>query len=264
MAAKADIATCAISGAVGTFANIDPSVEEHVAAKLGLTVEPVSTQVIPRDRHAMFFATLGVIASSIERLATEVRHLQRTEVLEAEEYFSPGQKGSSAMPHKRNPVLTENLTGLARMVRGYVTPALENVALWHERDISHSSVERYIGPDATITLDFALARLTGVIDKLLVYPERMDKNLNKMGGLVHSQRVLLALTQAGVSREDSYRLVQRNAMKVWESDGQLSLLDLLKADPEVTAALSPAQLEEKFDLGYHLKHVDTIFARVFG
>ena len=264
IAARADIATCAISGAVGTFANIDPSVEAHVAAKLGLSVEPVSTQVIPRDRHAMFFATLGVIASSIERLATEVRHLQRTEVLEAEEYFSPGQKGSSAMPHKRNPVLTENLTGLARMVRGYVTPALENVALWHERDISHSSVERYIGPDATITLDFALARLTGVIDKLLVYPERMDRNLNQMGGIVHSQRVLLALTQAGVSREDSYRLVQRNAMKVWESDGQLSLLDLLKADPEVTAALSPAQLEEKFDLGYHLKHVDTIFARVFG
>ena len=264
IAARADIATCAISGAVGTFANIDPSVEEHVAAKLGLSVEPVSTQVIPRDRHAMYFATLGVIASSIERLATEVRHLQRTEVLEAEEYFSPGQKGSSAMPHKRNPVLTENLTGLARMVRGYVTPALENVARWHERDISHSSVERYIGPDATITLDFALARLTGVIDKLLVYPERMDRNLNKMGGLVHSQRVLLALTQAGVSREDSYRLVQRNAMKVWESDGALSLLDLLKADPEVTAALSPDQLEEKFDLGYHLKHVDTIFARVFG
>jgi adenylosuccinate lyase len=264
IAARADIATCAISGAVGTFANIDPSVESHVAAKLGLSVEPVSTQVIPRDRHAMYFATLGVIASSIERLATEVRHLQRTEVLEAEEYFSPGQKGSSAMPHKRNPVLTENLTGLARMVRGYVTPALENVALWHERDISHSSVERYIGPDATITLDFALARLTGVIDKLLVYPERMEKNLNKMGGLVHSQRVLLALTQAGVSREDSYRLVQRNAMKVWESDGALSLLELLKADPEVTAALSPEQLEEKFDLGYHLKHVDTIFARVFG
>jgi len=264
IAARADIATCAISGAVGTFANIDPSVEAHVAAKLGLSVEPVSTQVIPRDRHAMFFATLGVIAGSIERLATEVRHLQRTEVLEAEEYFSPGQKGSSAMPHKRNPVLTENLTGLARMVRGYVTPALENVALWHERDISHSSVERYIGPDATITLDFALARLTGVIDKLLVYPERMEKNLNKMGGLVHSQRVLLALTQAGVSREDSYRLVQRNAMKVWESDGRLSLLELLKADAEVTAALSPAQLEEKFDLGYHLKHVDTIFARVFG
>jgi adenylosuccinate lyase len=264
VAARADIATCAISGAVGTFANIDPRVEEHVAAKLGLTVEPVSTQVIPRDRHAMFFATLGVIASSIERLATEVRHLQRTEVLEAEEYFSPGQKGSSAMPHKRNPVLTENLTGLARMVRGYVTPALENVALWHERDISHSSVERYIGPDATITLDFALGRMTGVIEKLLVYPARMEKNLNKMGGLVHSQRVLLALTQAGVSREDSYRLVQRNAMKVWESDGELSLLELLKADPEVTAALSVAEIEDKFDLGYHLKHVDTIFARVFG
>ncbi|QDZ08333.1 adenylosuccinate lyase [Sphingomonas panacisoli] len=264
VAARADIATCAISGAVGTFANIDPRVEAHVAEKLGLTVEPVSTQVIPRDRHAMFFATLGVIAGSIERLATEIRHLQRTEVLEAEEYFSPGQKGSSAMPHKRNPVLTENLTGLARMVRGYVTPALENVALWHERDISHSSVERYIGPDATITLDFALGRLTGVIDKLLIYPKRMAKNLNKMGGLVNSQRVLLALTQAGVSREDSYRLVQRNAMKVWESDGQLSLLDLLKADPEVTAALSPAEIEEKFDLDYHLKHVDTIFARVFG
>ncbi|MDB5681163.1 MAG: adenylosuccinate lyase [Sphingomonas bacterium] len=264
VAARADIATCAISGAVGTFANIDPRVEAHVAEKLGLTVEPVSTQVIPRDRHAMFFATLGVIAGSIERLATEIRHLQRTEVLEAEEYFAPGQKGSSAMPHKRNPVLTENLTGLARMVRGYVTPALENVALWHERDISHSSVERYIGPDATITLDFALARLTGVVDKLLIYPARMEKNLNKMGGLVHSQRVLLALTQAGVSREDAYRLVQRNAMKVWESDGELSLLDLLKADPEVTAALSPTEIEEKFDLDYHLKHVDTIFARVFG
>ncbi len=264
VAARADIATCAISGAVGTFANIDPSVEAHVADKLGLSIEPVSTQVIPRDRHAMYFATLGVIASSVERLATEIRHLQRTEVLEAEEYFSPGQKGSSAMPHKRNPVLTENLTGLARMVRGYVTPALENVALWHERDISHSSVERYIGPDATITLDFALARLTGVMDKLVIYPERMDKNLNKMGGLVHSQRVLLALTQAGVSREDSYRLVQRNAMKVWESDGALSLLELLKADPEVTAALSPAEIEAKFDLGYHLRHVDTIFARVFG
>ena len=263
-AARADIATCAISGAVGTFANIDPRVESYVAEKMGLTVEPVSTQVIPRDRHAMFFATLGVIASSIERLAVEIRHLQRTEVLEAEEYFSPGQKGSSAMPHKRNPVLTENLTGLARMIRGYVTPALENVALWHERDISHSSVERYIGPDATITLDFALARLTGVIDKLLVYPERMLKNLDKMGGLVHSQRVLLALTQAGVSREDAYRLVQRNAMKVWESDGQLSLLDLLKADAEVTAALPPAEIEEKFDLGYHLRQVDTIFQRVFG
>jgi adenylosuccinate lyase len=262
IAAREDVATCAISGAVGTFANIDPFVEEYVAGKLGLSVEPVSTQVIPRDRHAMFFATLGVIASSIERLATEVRHLQRTEVLEAEEFFSPGQKGSSAMPHKRNPVLTENLTGLARMVRGYVTPAMENVALWHERDISHSSVERYIGPDATITLDFALARLTGVMDKLVVYPERMLKNLNKMGGLVHSQRVLLALTQASVSREDAYRLVQRNAMKVWDSDGALSLLELLKADPEVT--LSDAELEDKFDLGYHLKHVDTIFARVFG
>lgn len=264
LAARADIATCAISGAVGTFANIDPRVEAHVAEKLGLSVEPVSTQVIPRDRHAMFFATLGVIASSIERLAVEIRHLQRTEVLEAEEYFSPGQKGSSAMPHKRNPVLTENLTGLARMVRGYVTPALENVALWHERDISHSSVERYIGPDATITLDFALARLTGVVDKLLVYPVRMQKNLDRMGGLVHSQRVLLALTQAGVSREDAYRLVQRNAMKVWESDGELSLMELLKADPEVTAALSPDVIEEKFDLGYHYRHVDTIFARVFG
>jgi len=264
IAARKDIATCAISGAVGTFANIDPRVEAHVAEKLGLSIEPVSTQVIPRDRHALYFATLGVIASSIERLATEVRHLQRTEVLEAEEYFSPGQKGSSAMPHKRNPVLTENLTGLARMVRGYVTPALENVALWHERDISHSSVERYIGPDATITLDFALNRLVGVVDKLVVYPERMDKNLNKMGGLVHSQRVLLALTQAGVSREDAYRLVQRNAMKVWESDGQLSLLELLKADPEVGAALSPSELEEKFDLDYHFKHVDTIFDRVFG
>jgi adenylosuccinate lyase len=264
LAARAEIATCAISGAVGTFANIDPQVEAHVAEKLGLAVEPVSTQVIPRDRHAMYFATLGVIASSIERLAVEVRHLQRTEVLEAEEYFSPGQKGSSAMPHKRNPVLTENLTGLARMVRGYVTPALENVALWHERDISHSSVERYIGPDATITLDFALARLTGVMDKLLVYPERMMKNLDKMGGLVHSQRVLLALTQAGVSREDAYRLVQRNAMQVWESDGQLSLLELLSQDAEVTAALAPEELREKFDLEYHLKHVDVIFDRVFG
>jgi adenylosuccinate lyase len=262
-AARKDIATCAISGAVGTFANIDPRVEAHVAEKLGLAVEPVSTQVIPRDRHAMFFATLGVIASSIERLAVEIRHLQRTEVLEAEEYFSPGQKGSSAMPHKRNPVLTENLTGLARMIRSAAIPAMENVALWHERDISHSSVERYIAPDATITLDFALARLTGVVDKLLIYPGRMEKNLNKMGGLIHSQRVLLALTQAGVSREDAYRLVQRNAMKVWESDGELSLLDLLKADPEVTAALSPAEIEDKFDLGYHLKHVDTIFARVF-
>ena len=264
VAARAEIATCAISGAVGTFANVDPAVEAYVAEQLGLEIEPVSTQVIPRDRHAMYFATLGVIASSIERLATEIRHLQRTEVLEAEEYFSPGQKGSSAMPHKRNPVLTENLTGLARVVRSAVTPALENVALWHERDISHSSVERYISPDATITLDFALARLTGVVEKLLVYPERMAKNMNRMGGLIHSQRVLLALTQAGLTRDESYRLVQRNAMKVWESDGALSLLDLLKADPEVTAALSPQQLEEKFDLGYHFKHVDTIFARVFG
>jgi adenylosuccinate lyase len=264
VAARDDVATCAISGAVGTFANIDPRVEAHVASVLGLSVEPVSTQVIPRDRHAFFFATLGVIASSIERLATEVRHLQRTEVLEAEEYFSPGQKGSSAMPHKRNPVLTENLTGLARMVRAAVTPALENVALWHERDISHSSVERFIGPDATITLDFALARLTGVVDKLLVYPERMQRNLDRMGGLVHSQRVLLALTQAGASREDAYRLVQRNAMKVWEADGALSLMALLKGDAEVTALLSPAQIEAEFDLDYHLKHVDTIFARVFG
>ncbi|MFN3989000.1 MAG: adenylosuccinate lyase [Erythrobacter sp.] len=263
VAARAEIATCAISGAVGTFANVDPAVEAYVAEQLGLAVEPVSTQVIPRDRHAMFFATLGVIASSIERLAVEIRHLQRTEVLEAEEYFSPGQKGSSAMPHKRNPVLTENLTGLARVVRAAVTPALENVALWHERDISHSSVERYIAPDATITLDFALARLTGVIEKLLVYPARMEKNMNRMGGLIHSQRVLLALTQAGLTRDESYRLVQRNAMKVWESDGALSLLDLLKADPDVTAALSPEQLEEKFDLAYHFKHVDTIFARVF-
>ena len=263
VAARAEIATCAISGAVGTFANVDPAVEEYVAEKLGLAVEPVSTQVIPRDRHAMYFATLGVIASSIERLATEIRHLQRTEVLEAEEYFSPGQKGSSAMPHKRNPILTENLTGLARVVRSAVTPALENVALWHERDISHSSVERYIGPDATITLDFALARLTGVVDKLLVYPARMEKNLNRMGGLIHSQRVLLALTQAGLTRDDSYRLVQRNAMKVWEADGALNLLDLLKADADVTARLAPEALDQLFDLGYHFKHVDTIFARVF-
>src|SRR5690606_3427796 len=238
VAAREEIATCAISGAVGTFANIDPRVEEHVARALGLAPEPVSTQVIPRDRHAMYFATLGVVASSIERLATEIRHLQRTEVLEAEEYFSPGQKGSSAMPHKRNPVLTENLTGLARMVRAFAIPAMENVALWHERDISHSSVERMIGPDATVTLDFALARLTGVIDKLVVYPERMQKNLDKMGGLVHSQRVLLALTQAGVSREDAYRLVQRNAMRVWDSDGQLQLLDLLKQDETVTSKLT--------------------------
>jgi len=264
VAARDDIATCAISGAVGTFANVPPAIEEHVAAKLGLTAESISTQVIPRDRHAMFFATLGVIASSIERLATEIRHLQRTEVLEAEEYFSPGQKGSSAMPHKRNPVLTENLTGLARVVRSAVTPALENVALWHERDISHSSVERFIGPDATITLDFALARLTGVVDKLLVYPERMQKNLDRMGGLVHSQRVLLALTQAGLSREDSYALVQRSAMKVWESDGRLSLLDLLKDDAEVSSRLTGQQLDELFDLGHHLKNVDAIFERVFG
>jgi adenylosuccinate lyase len=264
VAARKEIATCAISGAVGTFANVDPQVEAYVAEQLGLAVEPVSTQVIPRDRHAMYFATLAVVAGSIERLAVEIRHLQRTEVLEAEEYFSPGQKGSSAMPHKRNPILTENLTGQARMIRAYALPALENVALWHERDISHSSVERFIGPDATITLDFALARLTGVVEKLLVYPERMEKNLNRMGGLIHSQRVLLALTQAGLTRDDAYRLVQRNAMKVWESDGALSLLDLLKADTDVTAALSPAELEEKFDLAYHFKHVDTIFARVFG
>jgi adenylosuccinate lyase len=262
VAAREEVATCAISGAVGTFANIDPRVEAHVAKAMGLCIEPVSTQVIPRDRHAMYFATLGVVASSVERLATEIRHLQRTEVLEAEEYFSPGQKGSSAMPHKRNPVLTENLTGLARLVRGFVTPALENVALWHERDISHSSVERMIGPDATVTLDFALVRLTNVMDKLLIYPARMQKNLDRMGGLVHSQRVLLALTQAGISREDSYRLVQRSAMKVWESDGALSLLELLKADPEVT--LPDTVLESLFDLGYHFRHVDTIFQRVFG
>ena len=264
IAAREEIATCAVSGAVGTFANIDPSVEEYVAEQLGLTPEPISTQVIPRDRHAMYFATLAVIAGSIERLAVEIRHLQRTEVLEAEEFFSKGQKGSSAMPHKRNPVLTENLTGQARIIRAYAMPALENVALWHERDISHSSVERYIGPDATIALDFSLARLTGVVEKLLVYPERMQANLDSMGGLVHSQRVLLALTQAGVSREDAYAIVQRNAMKVWESSGALSLLDLLKADVEVTAALSEEELEEKFDLAYHFKHVDTIFARVFG
>ncbi|MCJ2009239.1 adenylosuccinate lyase [Methylobacterium sp. E-016] len=260
--AREEIATCAISGAVGTFANIDPRVEAYVAEKMGLTVEPVSTQVIPRDRHAMFFATLGVVASSLERLAIEVRHLQRTEVLEAEEFFSEGQKGSSAMPHKRNPVLTENVTGLTRMVRAYALPAMENVALWHERDISHSSVERMIGPDATVTLDFALARMTGVIDKLLIYPAQMQKNLDRLGGLVHSQRVLLALTQAGVSREDAYRLVQRNAMPVWRGEGDF--LALLKGDAEVTAALSPEQIEECFDLGYHFKHVDTIFSRVFG
>ena len=262
--ARTEIATCAISGAVGTFANISPDVEAYVADKLGLVPEPVSTQVIPRDRHAMYFATLAVIAGSIERLAVEIRHLQRTEVLEAEEFFSKGQKGSSAMPHKRNPVLTENLTGQARMIRAYALPALENVALWHERDISHSSVERFIGPDATITLDFALARLTGVVDKLLVYPERMQANMDRMGGLIHSQRVLLALTQNGVSREDAYAIVQRNAMKVWESDGRLQLLDLLKQDADVAAALPGDQLTSLFDLDYHLKHVDTIFARVFG
>lgn len=262
VAAREEIATCAISGAVGTFANIDPRVEEHVAKALGMKAEPVSTQVIPRDRHAMYFSTLAVIASSVERLAVEIRHLQRTEVLEVEEYFSPGQKGSSAMPHKRNPVLTENLTGLARMVRSMALPAMENVALWHERDISHSSVERMIGPDATITLDFALARLTGVIEKLLVYPENMMTNMNKFRGLVHSQRVLLALTQAGISREDSYRLVQRNAMKVWEQGKDF--LEELLADEEVRAALSEEEIREKFDLGYHTKHVDTIFTRVFG
>ena len=263
-AARDEVATCAISGAVGTFANIDPAIEAHVAKELGLTPEPTSTQIIPRDRHAMFFAVLGVIASSIERLAVEIRHLQRTEVLEAEEYFAPGQKGSSAMPHKRNPVLTENLTGLARVVRAAVVPAMENVALWHERDISHSSVERFIGPDACITLDFALGRLTGVIDKLLVYPDRMQANMDRMGGLIHSQRVLLALTQAGLSREDSYALVQRNAMQVWGSDGKLQLLDLLKGDPEVTAKLSNDELEALFDLDYHFKRIDLIFERVFG
>ncbi|MHB2168669.1 adenylosuccinate lyase [Alsobacter sp. R-9] len=261
VAARAEVATCAISGAIGTFANVDPRVEEHVAKAMGLTPEPVSTQIIPRDRHAMFFATLGVIASSVERLAIEIRHLQRSEVYEAEEFFSEGQKGSSAMPHKRNPVLTENLTGLARMVRAYALPAMENVALWHERDISHSSVERMVGPDATVTLDFALARLTGVIDKLVVYPQNMQKNLDRLGGLVHSQRVLLALTQKGVSREDAYRLVQRNAMPVWRGEGDF--LTLLKADPDVSSRLTNAELEELFDLGYHLKHVDTIFRRVF-
>ena len=259
LAAREEIAVCAISGAVGTFANIDPAVEAHVAKAMGLSVEPISTQVIPRDRHAMFFATLGVIASTMERLAVEIRHLQRTEVLEAEEYFSPGQKGSSAMPHKRNPVLTENLTGLARLVRGMALPAMENVPLWHERDISHSSVERMIGPDATITLDFALARLTAVVEKLVVYPDRMQKNLDLLGGLVHSQRVLLALTQAGTSREDAYRIVQQNAMPVWRGEGQF--LELLKADKEVT--LSDEELEALFNLDYHFKHVDDIFARVF-
>jgi adenylosuccinate lyase len=261
LAARREIATCAISGAVGTFANIDPRVEEHVARMMGLTIEPVSTQVIPRDRHAMYFATLGVIASSIERVATEIRHLQRTEVLEAEEFFSEGQKGSSAMPHKRNPVLTENLTGLARMVRAYALPAMENVALWHERDISHSSVERMIGPDATVTLDFALARLAGVIDKLLVYPESMRRNLDRLGGLHNSQRVLLALTQSGVSREDAYRLVQRNAMRVWRGEGDF--LDFLKADRDVSSKLGERDLEAMFDETYHFKHVDMIFDRVF-
>ncbi|MBF9030170.1 adenylosuccinate lyase [Rhodobacterales bacterium HKCCE3408] len=260
--ARWEIATGAISGAVGTFANIDPAVEAHVCEKLGLRPEPISTQVIPRDRHAMFFATLGVIASSIENIATEIRHMQRTEVLEAEEFFSKGQKGSSAMPHKRNPVLSENLTGLARLVRSAVVPALENVALWHERDISHSSVERGIGPDTTITLDFALHRLTGVIDKLVVYPEAMMANLDRFRGLVHSQRVLLALTQKGVSREDAYAMVQRNAMRVWEDGADFK--EELLADPDVTAVMSPEEIEDKFDLGYHTKHVDTIFARVFG
>jgi adenylosuccinate lyase len=266
VAARKEIATCAISGAIGTFANIDPSVEAYVAEKMGLVPEAISTQVIPRDRHAMYFATLGVIASSIERLATEIRHLQRTEVLEAEEYFSPGQKGSSAMPHKRNPVLSENLTGLARLVRGMVTPALEDVALWHERDISHSSVERMIGPDATVTLDFALARLTGLIDKLIVYPENMKRNLDLLGGLHNSQRVLLALTQAGLSREAAYAAVQRNAMKVWETRGDRAgqFAKLLKADPEIAQKLSPSGIDAMFDDFYHLKHVDALFERVFG
>ncbi|MBV9260487.1 MAG: adenylosuccinate lyase, partial [Pseudolabrys sp.] len=261
-AARKEVATCAISGAVGTFAQVDPRVEAHVAKAMGLAVEPISTQVIPRDRHAMYFATLGVIASSIERLAIEIRHLQRTEVLEAEEFFSEKQKGSSAMPHKRNPVLSENLTGLARMVRAYALPAMENVALWHERDISHSSVERMIGPDATVTLDFALNRLAGIIDKLVVYPDNMQKNLDSLLGLVHSQRILIALTQKGVAREDAYRLVQRNAMKVWS--GEHEFMALLKADPDVSNALSAKEIEANFDLGYHLKHVDTIFKRVFG
>jgi adenylosuccinate lyase len=261
-AARAEVATCAISGAVGTFAQVDPRVEAYVAKKMGLAVEPISTQIIPRDRHAMYFATLGVVAASVERLATEIRHLQRTEVLEAEEFFSAGQKGSSSMPHKRNPVLSENLVGLARMVRSYVTPALENVALWHERDISHSSVERMIGPDATVTLDFALGRLAGVIDKLVVYPATMKKNLDRLGGLVHSQRVLLALTQKGVAREDAYRLVQRNAMKVWEGEGDF--LKLLKADKDVRKHLSEKELTKNFDMDFHFAHVDTIFRRVFG
>jgi adenylosuccinate lyase len=261
-AARHEVATCAISGAVGTFAQVDPRVEAHVAKAMGLRVEPISSQVIPRDRHAMYFATLGVVASSIERLATEIRHLQRTEVLEAEEYFSEGQKGSSAMPHKRNPVLSENLVGLARIVRAYVIPAMEDVALWHERDISHSSVERMIGPDATVTLDFALARLASIVDKLIVYPDHMRQNLDRTGGLVNSQRVLLALTQKGVSREDAYRLVQRNAMKAWRGDGDF--LTLLKGDAEVRKALSDKELAANFDLDFHLAHVDTIFKRVFG
>ncbi|MFB0923334.1 MAG: adenylosuccinate lyase [Alphaproteobacteria bacterium] len=267
VAARAEIATCAISGAVGTFANIDPAVEQHVADKMGLTPEPVSTQVIPRDRHAMYFATLAVIASGVERLSVEIRHLQRTEVREAEEFFAPGQKGSSAMPHKRNPILTENLTGLARVVRAAVVPALENVALWHERDISHSSVERMFGPDATVTLDFALVRLTGVIEKLLIYPETMNANMEKLGGLIHSQRVLLALTQAGMSREDSYLAVQRNAMKVWalpEAEREGAFLGFLQSDEEVSAKVSADDLAASFDLGYHTKNVDTVFARVFG
>src|ERR1044071_1739017 len=262
LAARKEVATCAISGAVGTFAQIDPRVEQHVAKAMGLVPEPISTQVIPRDRHAMYFATLGVIASSVERLATEIRHLQRTEVLEAEEFFSEGQKGSSSMPHKRNPVLSENLAGLSRMVRAYVTPALENVVLWHERDISHSSAERMIGPDATVTLDFALNRLAGLIDKLLVYPVNMQKNLDRLGGLVHSQRLLIALTQKGVSREDAYKLVQRNAMPVWRGEGDFQTL--LKKDPDVKKYLSDAEIDDQFDLGYHFKHVDTIFKRVFG
>ncbi|MBR0936496.1 adenylosuccinate lyase [Bradyrhizobium jicamae] len=262
VAARDEISTCAISGAVGTFAQIDPRVEEHVAKAMGLKPEPVSTQVIPRDRHAIYFATLGVIAASVDRLAVEIRHLQRTEVLEAEEFFSEGQKGSSAMPHKRNPVLSENLSGLSRMVRAYVTPALENVALWHERDISHSSAERMMGPDATVTLDFALVRLAGLVEKLLVYPANMQKNLDRLGGLVHSQRVLIALTQKGASREDAYKFVQRNAMPVWRGEGDF--LTLLKQDADVKKYMTDAELEEKFDLGYHLKHVDTIFKRVFG
>jgi adenylosuccinate lyase len=262
IAARGEVATCAISGAVGTFAQIDPRVEAYVAKKMGLTVEPISTQVIPRDRYAMYFATLGVVAASVERVATEIRHLQRTEILEAEEFFSEGQKGSSSMPHKRNPVLSENLVGLARVVRAYVTPAMENVALWHERDISHSSVERVIGPDATVTLDFALSRLAGVIGKLVVYPDNMRKNLDRLGGLVHSQRVLLALTQKGVEREAAYRLVQRNAMKAWAGKGDF--LALLKADKEVRKHLSEKELKANFDLDFHLAHVDTIFRRVFG